>query len=346
MRSTWPTATGRPKSGFTLVELLVVITIIGILIALLLPAVQAAREAARRSQCTNNVKQICLGLLTYENANGAFPYGGLGLTSGNYGFSWIGRILPYCEQGNIYDQLDLTGKTCIPPIAPMVGWLGGGGNAHNAALLRNMTFSFLVCPSSPLPVNGVGRDVEYDKANSNNNLPIQGSNYTGISGGGFPPPDGKYPLTHKKSDSYAPGWIGRGGILIRDVVVPMADVSDGLSNTIIVGEQSDWCLTGDGQNRDCRSDCGHGFFMGPGLNEELDRDFNITCVINRLGDKSFGSEGVRGNCGPNRAIQSAHSGGATVGMADGSVTFLGESIDIHTLYNLATRNDGQVLNSY
>jgi prepilin-type N-terminal cleavage/methylation domain-containing protein/prepilin-type processing-associated H-X9-DG protein len=344
MRSIRPSRIGNPQSGFTLVELLVVVTIIGILIALLLPAVQAAREAARRAQCANNVKQIGLALLTYESMNGAFPYGGVGLTNGTYGFSWIGRILPYCEQDNIYQQLDLVGKASDSN--GMVGWLGGGGNGTNARLLANMTFTFLVCPSSPLPVNGVGRDTEYDKANSNNNLPVQGAHYTGISGGGFPPPTGTYPLTHKKSDSYAPGWIGRGGILIRDIVIPVAEVSDGLSNTMIVGEQSDWCLTSDGQNRDCRSDCGHGFFMGPGLNEEIDRDFNVTCVINRLGDKSFGAEGVRGNCGPNRAIQSAHPGGATVGLADGSVTFLSESINIYTLYNLATRNDGQVLGNY
>ena len=330
--------------GFTLVELLVVITIIGILIALLLPAVQAAREAARRSQCANNVKQLGLGLLNYESGYNAFPYGGVGLKGGGFGFSWIARIFPYCEQDNIYNQLDLLGAK--PGSNNQVGWLGGNGNAWNADLLEDKSFSFLICPSSPLPINGAGSPAEYGTSNSNMNLPFQGSNYTGISGGGFPPSRGDYPLTHQKTDSYAPGWISKGGILIRNVVISAAEVSDGLSNTMIVGEQSDWCVTSDGQNRDCRSDCGHGFIMGPSWQEPYDRDFNITCVINRLGDKSFGSEGVAGNCGPNRAIQSSHPGGATVGMADGSVRFVGESIDIYTLYNLATRNDGKILGDF
>src|SRR3990167_1654772 len=80
------------KCGFSLVELLVVITIIGILISLLLPAVQAAREAARRLQCQDNLKQIALSLQNYHAANNVFPPGGL--STPNYGFSWWIRILP------------------------------------------------------------------------------------------------------------------------------------------------------------------------------------------------------------------------------------------------------------
>jgi hypothetical protein len=267
------------------------------------------------------------------------------MKSGNYGFSWIGRILPFCEQDNIYSQLDLTGTK--PGANNQVGWMGGGGNQWNANVLNNKTFAFLKCPSSPLPVNGVGRDVEYDKANTNNNLPVQDPNYTGISGGGFPSPRGvpphAYPLTHVKGSppdtTYAPGWASNGGILLQDIVVTTGEIPDGLSNTMVVGEQSDWCVDSSGQIKDCRSDCGHGFFMG-GAPEELERHFNTTCVINRLGDKSFGSEGVRGNCGGNRAIQSAHSGGAMVGMADGSAHFISESINIYTLYDLANRKDG------
>ena len=87
----------RTSRGFTLVELLVVITIIGILIALLLPAVQAAREAARRAKCSNNLKQIGLALLNYESAHGTFPAGGSHSPSGWYGFSWMIQIFPYCE---------------------------------------------------------------------------------------------------------------------------------------------------------------------------------------------------------------------------------------------------------
>src|SRR5664280_2834655 len=109
-------------AAFTLVELLVVITIIGILISLLLPAVQAAREAARRLQCQNNLKQIGLALLSYESSNDMFPPGGLAGSGSTNGYSWWVRILPYVEQGNIFSQLNW-----------QTGWLPS--NPHDAALV-------------------------------------------------------------------------------------------------------------------------------------------------------------------------------------------------------------------
>ena len=91
------------RNGFTLVELLVVIAIIGILVALLLPAVQAAREAARRTQCLNNEKQIGLGLINYHDTEGHFP---AGTQLGGTGWSWSARILPYLEVSNLHKQID------------------------------------------------------------------------------------------------------------------------------------------------------------------------------------------------------------------------------------------------
>lgn len=336
--------------GFTLVELLVVITIIGILIALLLPAVQAAREAARRSQCANNVKQLGLAVLNYESLNGAFPPGGsigkkTSATQISFGVSWMIHSFPFCEQDNVYNMMDVVG----------VGTNGcyAAGNAKNKLALQDREFNFLKCPSSPLPVNGVNFPTEYQKGDPTgygNNQPYQGSNYTGISGGGLPPSaGGVYPLTRPKgSASVAGGYIGAGGVLIRAVSITAGEITDGLSNTMIIGEQSDWCISTDGQLRDCRSDCGHGFYMGPAdvQADANDRDFNMSCVINRLGEKSFAATGVASNCGPNRPIQSAHPGGATTGFADGSTHFLSETINTQTLYNLATRNDGQILGDF
>ena len=105
--------------GFTLVELLVVITIIGILIALLLPAVQAAREAARRMQCSNNLKQMGLAVQLYAEARGSLPPGCNIVTAwgGQSGWPWTAFILPYTEAGNISNQLDLT--------FPSNDWIGG-----------------------------------------------------------------------------------------------------------------------------------------------------------------------------------------------------------------------------
>src|SRR4051812_46549754 len=95
-------STGKAKAGFTLVELLVVIAIIGVLVALLLPAVQAAREAARRTQCSNNLKQLSLALLNYETVHTTFPPAGIDTNQ----MSWTVLLLPYFEQQALYDQFN------------------------------------------------------------------------------------------------------------------------------------------------------------------------------------------------------------------------------------------------
>ncbi len=97
--------TANSRSAFTLVELLVVIAIIGVLVALLLPAVQAAREAARRSQCQNNLKQMGLALQMYHDTYEVFPSASGG---GGTGWSWSARILPYFEQSNVRDLIDFS----------------------------------------------------------------------------------------------------------------------------------------------------------------------------------------------------------------------------------------------
>src|SRR5438445_114322 len=128
------------KSAFTLVELLVVIAIIGVLVALLLPAVQAARESARRSQCTNNIKQITLAVHNYADINGAvFPVGEY-----DYGWgTWLVGLLPYIEQKALFEKYQGFGG-----IGP-----GGGidlnltyGNTINSAVTRNQIKTY-TCPS-------------------------------------------------------------------------------------------------------------------------------------------------------------------------------------------------------
>ena len=106
----------RRRIGFTLVELLVVIAIIGVLVALLLPAVQAAREAARRSQCQNNLRQIGIGMHNHHDTYGTLPLGWLTTDASqpNPGWSWQALILPFIEQGNLYDKLQVDIATPIP----------------------------------------------------------------------------------------------------------------------------------------------------------------------------------------------------------------------------------------
>lgn len=144
----------RLRDAFTLVELLVVIAIIGILIALLLPAVQAAREAARRAQCINNLKQLGLGLQNYHDVNGAFPLrrggtsGCSGWTGGNCTrVSGFIPLLPFIEQQALYDQIKAGGPNGAPPYGPP-GWYGWSS--------WNVQAPGLLCPSDSMPRPGAG----------------------------------------------------------------------------------------------------------------------------------------------------------------------------------------------
>src|SRR5215208_938673 len=150
MRDRWA-ETRRP--AFTLVELLVVIAIIGILVALLLPAVQAAREAARGTQCTNNVRQIAIALLNHHDSKGSFPPGvhvtqlnGSG-THGPAAFGWGGLILPYLEETALGEQYKAI------PNYPNYDWetaTGPGGNP-NSKLLSATPLSVFACPTDIMP---------------------------------------------------------------------------------------------------------------------------------------------------------------------------------------------------
>ncbi|WP_425617820.1 DUF1559 domain-containing protein [Anatilimnocola sp. NA78] len=319
------------SSGFTLVELLVVIAIIGVLVALLLPAVQSAREAARRTQCANNLHQTGLALANYEGSHRVFPSGGLYGRGNGYGHSWWVRILPFAEESAVFEKFDQNGNS-----SGFTGWLGGGshnGNANNRDLLKSKDFKFMWCPSSRLP--------KWALTGSPHDSAILSPTYAGISGA-----TNHDSATNKSSSGGADGRICSGGILNNFVTVKAGDITDGLSNTISVGEQSDFCRDSTNPRVDCRSDCGHGFCMGPG-NDGWQRQFNITCIVHRMNEKSALALGVPGNCGPNRAIQSAHPGGAMVVFADGAVKFMRETIDTTTvLYNLANRDDGNVIPSY
>jgi len=320
--------------GFTLVELLVVIAIIAVLIALLLPAVQAAREAARRTHCQNNLKQVGLALLNYESAIGSFPPGGLGRNPfGGFGHSWWIRIMPYIERENIYERFDQNGNGSH-------AWRGSTGvvsaNSYNRDLLLDVRFHYMRCPSTTLPW--------MTRPSYGNMRPC----YTGVSGAI------DHPTTRDMilgSPQY--GKISFGGVLIGrgensqtdGHTVRIRDITDGTTNTMMLAEQSDWCREADGGQIECCADNDHGFSMGPSTTGIYRRVFNVTIVMHRLNDKTAINIGVPRD-GPNTPIQSIHSGGAHVGLADGSVRFLSEGIDIQALYNLANRNDGSPLGEF
>ena len=328
------------KQGFTLVELLVVIAIIGILIGMLLPAVQQVREAARRSACSNNLRQSTLALHNYESAYSEFP-GGNFYVSGPWGHSFWVAILPHIEQGNLFDGYDLTTG----------GWTGGAGNSNpNKIWLADRELPFLLCPSSPLPkfpVNYGNADSDDFAGTSNPDGDIAGMLpcYTGISGSSEHP---------SNSPGRGNGINSEGGMLLaptqqnngapyRDQNVGFNGVTDGTSNTLILGEQSDWMLNDDGENVDCRADGNHGFNMGTSPWNSV-RRFNLTVVRHPINEKVISRAiGSASNVGPNRPIQSAHPGGAMVSLCDGSVHFLKETISLDVLFDLADRDDGDIV---
>lgn len=332
-----PKPLGMRKQGFTLVELLVVIAIISILMTMLLPAVQAAREAARRSKCSSNLRQIGLALHNYESAHRVFPSGALSMADGTYGLAWMVRILPYIEEGEIYNDLDHGGS----------GWLGKDGSKYNREVLRQQYFPFMQCPSSNLERYALTKDVDEYAF-------IQSPDYVGISGAYDPVAHNQ--TTRDRAGQAQYGKISFNGVLIvsdehrgstgaaNGKLIGIQDIVDGTSRTMVVSEQSDWCIDAEGQQRDCRSDCGAGFPMGYSYSDANERHYNLTCVLHPLGSTSYELLGVKetaeGDCGPNRPINSAHRSGCNAAMADGSVQFLSNVMDIQVVKNYANRDDG------
>ena len=313
------------RKAFTLVELLVVIAIIGILIGMLLPAVQQVREAARRTQCLNNVRQCTLGAHNYASAfQDEFPPGNLQISSAWGNSFWV-YLLPFIERENLFEQYDLASG----------GWTGVTSNP-NRFILEDVQLSFLACPSSDLPVFPVaypeGPDQRFQGSHGRGGQTGMLPSYTGITGS----------TEHISAGLGDEGGINSdGGVLLTERAVSLGEITDGTSNTIMIGEQSAWMLDDNGEQVDVRSDGNHGFNMG-GRTGQL-RRFNLTAIRHPLNVRSvFGAPGAPGNLGPNRPLHSEHSGGVVVGLCDGSSHFLADNTSLQVLFDLSDRDDGNV----
>ncbi len=306
----------RPLHGFTLVELLVVIAIIGILIALLLPAVQAAREAARRMQCSNNLKQIALAMANYESAFGVYPPGRLGcdrntshpicsrdiMPSGASALSGFVHILPYLEQQTVYDLFDFND---FPWVYASPLWVAT--NAEAIATRVNV----YVCPSD------VSEPLTTHPPHSGD-APVATGNYAMMMGT-YGPSYGVGALVKYEND----------GVFHYRACYRSANIRDGLSNTMFVGEVIET--------------------QGPhSLNMWTVAFRHFSCL--RSTDNPLNTppgEGVCDTSWPphrfNGAFASRHPGGALFAFGDGHVTFVSEGIDLETYRALSTRASGELI---
>ncbi len=306
--------------GFTLIELLVVIAIIAILIGLLLPAVQKVREAAARSSCQNNLKQLALAIHAYQDAFKTVPYNGSRLATGVDGgccdtggttqnpltpkWSWIARVLPYIEQGPLFKQAnvtDLPGPMNRPPM--------------------NATIPILLCPAD---------QVISPRTDAANIGTAGTTNYKGVSGGNWGDGETRWrwslppgPFSNHTSTGTHAGIRNGNGMFFRSDwrrKLALQNITDGTSNTFMVGE----VLPG----RDVHT-------SWPYANHA-----NATCGIGPNAKQTNGAFYAANNWPNVYSFRSNHEGGLQFALADGSVRFVSDSIPIFN-YRSACSIQGQ-----
>jgi len=348
----------RPTRGFTLIELLVVMAIIAVLISLLLPAVQSAREAARRTQCTNNLKQIGLAIMNYENAIGVLPPGGITYQESPLNcavtprsFTFFDLILAQMEQQNVYNAINFN----FPAGGTTENNLPNGGATNFTALVTRV--NSYICPSDSAQTPTL-----YVPSPS-----LAGCNQTSYGGVA-----GTYDLFRRwcvcpplpPYGRSCPGptnvEIKSDGLMMKNYVIRISDIIDGLSNTFVVGEASRY-------NKDPDSDMMFYSRVGwwasnndgvttrpsvlfsviPKINANFvysdstiypDTDPQLTAATGDVNSWIYVSTPNYRQLGQ-FGFRSQHPGGANFLFCDGSVRFIKESIDMGS-YNFADHNMG------
>lgn len=336
----------KSREGFTLVELLVVIAIIGVLVSLLLPAVQQAREAARRMSCQNNLKQIGLALHNYNDTFkrlpvaiwSANPQKGEPSSFDDDGYGWMVSILPFVEQNALYEKLDSNMKMGTP------GALELYNDAHgNTPIPGGETvLSMYRCPSSALPevvptswtIPGTSGSMATDKDQA---IGYGVTDYKAAGGSCHGDDGAMHKLWESVNDN---GSVGR----------RFAEITDGLSNTILAGESSyvssDSSLRGysgpfplDASGYEVEDwpvwIGGAGTDEGARINGRTNAPINCRCSVSKM------ISAINDDC-----AFSYHPGGAQFIFGDGSVHFLTENLSSDVYCNLHSIRDGQVLGNW
>ena len=235
------------QSAFTLVELLVVIAIIGILIGMLLPAVQQVREAARRTQCLNNVRQLGLAMHNYHSSFDEFPKGAQPSTNSRraWGAGWNVQLLPQLEQQALFINTDQRFNT----------FSAGYGQTY-----QDVVIPAFVCPSSPFEALQEGGSSFFNDTNVGS---MQRIHFYGLAGAVDDTADGGVFAESRNRPSGDRGTISGGGLLLLDESVNIGSASDGTSNTAFIGECSNYLI--DAAGLQVRPNQGLGF---PGQHQQ------------------------------------------------------------------------------
>ncbi|MEI7781188.1 MAG: DUF1559 domain-containing protein [Planctomycetota bacterium] len=301
--------------AFTLIELLVVIAIIGLLVGLLLPAIQSARESGRRSQCSNNMKQVALALHIYHDAKKALPPSATDSrvdSQAREGWSWIFLTLPFIERNELYDACNTWYATAANKSLNKL-------DAATGALTR-APIPQLICPTDTVAV--LAPEQKWN-ANKSDTLKSSKTNY--VANGGY-------------VENWCGSWGSKcaldqnirasTGTIRKSKGVNFKDITDGISKTFLIGEAGG--VPADPNNADLMP----GIWLGNGTNFQ---SYQRECV-------RYSANKLNSGASDEPAFGSFHSGGANFALADGSVRFVSDTVNSnsHTIWGYDASVDATI----
>lgn len=303
----------RSPPGTTLIELLVVIAIISLLMALTMPAVQAAREAARRMQCTNNLKQIGLAIQQYHDTQRVLPPGNLRQPNDAPSWAWSALILPFLEQENLHSQLGIGSGAPIFPVGDPVG---------------DIALSSFRCPSDP----GKNKRTVWGAPDCDSGYRV--SNYAGVWMAEVPGLWGAAIANPSNWSVFTAGWFV--DTIHSPTAIDLAAVTDGTSNVLMVGEaantRAQWCIC-------------VGRTTGATWVANVSPDGSIAepeSALRRVGPREWSRLNGMAPYVSTYHFRSPHTAGGNFLLVDGSVHFVAESIDGVLYGELGALSDGNV----